>query len=175
MYDPSSWSSLTLADWLRRTVDWLPSVLLAVGRAKRGSQLLAVWGVAYVSRTLFPWHDPLPLELVFFFFGFGCASWISEESLRFLSVCWLATRAEDFFFGFSCANWTLEESLSFLSLCWLADWIQGDMMDFYFMLSYSPDFLSLYLFPYCYRGRKPSWKHISKQCLPLTLLHFVCS
>ena len=53
-------------------------------------------------------------------------------------------------------------------------WIQGDMMDFYFMLSYSPDFLSLYLFPYCYRGRKPSWKHISKQCLPLTLLHFVC-
>ena len=28
--------------------------------------------------------------------------------------------------------------------------------------------------PYCFRGRKPSWKHISKQCLPLTLLHFVC-
>ena len=44
------------------------------------------------------------------------------------------------------------------------------MMDFYFMLSYSPDLLSLYLFPYCYRGRKPSSKHISKQCLPLTLL-----
>ena len=30
------------------------------------------------------------------------------------------------------------------------------MMDFYFKLSYSPDFLSLYLFPYCYRGRKPT-------------------
>ena len=27
---------------------------------------------------------------------------------------------------------------------------------FLFMSSYSPDFLSLYLFPYCYRGRKPS-------------------
>ena len=37
--------------------------------------------------------------------------------------------------------------------------VQGDMMDFYFMLSYSPDFLSLYLFPYCYHGRKPSWKN----------------
>ena len=43
-------------------MDWLPSVLLAVGSAKRGSQLLAVWAVAYVSRTLFAWHDPLPLE-----------------------------------------------------------------------------------------------------------------
>ena len=35
-------------------------------------------------------------------------------------------------------------------------WGINCMMDFYFMLSYSPDFLSLYLFPYCYRGRKPS-------------------
>ena len=33
MYKPISWSSLTLADWPRRTVDWLPSVLLAVGSA----------------------------------------------------------------------------------------------------------------------------------------------
>ena len=41
---------------------WLPSVLI-VCSAKRGSQLLAVWVVAYVSRTLFTWHDPLPLEL----------------------------------------------------------------------------------------------------------------
>ena len=38
-------------------MDWLPSVLLAVGSAKRGSQLLDVWVVAYVSRTLFAWHD----------------------------------------------------------------------------------------------------------------------
>ena len=44
-------------------MDWLPSVLLAVGRAKRGSQLLAVRVYAYVPRTLFAWHDPLPLEL----------------------------------------------------------------------------------------------------------------
>ena len=45
------------------TVDWLPSLLLAVGSAKRGSQLLAVRVYTYVSRTLFAWHDPLPLEL----------------------------------------------------------------------------------------------------------------
>ena len=44
-------------------MDWLPSVLLGVGSAKRGSQLLAVWVFAYVSRNLFAWHDPLPLEL----------------------------------------------------------------------------------------------------------------
>ena len=44
-------------------MDWLPSVLLVVGSARRGSQLLAVWIVAYASRTLFAWHDPLPLEL----------------------------------------------------------------------------------------------------------------
>ena len=44
-------------------MDWLLSVLLAVGSAKRGCQLLAVWIVAYASRTLFAWHDPLPLEL----------------------------------------------------------------------------------------------------------------
>ena len=44
-------------------MDWLPSVLLAVGSAKRGSQLLAVLVAAKVSRTLFAWHDPLPLEL----------------------------------------------------------------------------------------------------------------
>ena len=44
-------------------MDWLPSVLLAVGSAKRGFQLLGVWVLAYVSRTLFTWHDPLPLEL----------------------------------------------------------------------------------------------------------------
>ena len=44
-------------------MDWLPSVLLAVGSAKQGSQLLAVWVFAYVSRTLFAWHDPLQLEL----------------------------------------------------------------------------------------------------------------
>ena len=44
-------------------MDWLPSVLLAVSSAKRGSQLLDVWVVAYVSRKLFAWHDPLPLEL----------------------------------------------------------------------------------------------------------------
>ena len=44
-------------------MDWLPSVLLKVGSTKRGSQLLAVWVFAYVSRTLFVWHDPLPLEL----------------------------------------------------------------------------------------------------------------
>ena len=44
-------------------MDWLPSVLLGVGSAKRGSQLLAVWVFAYVSRNLFAWYDPLPLEL----------------------------------------------------------------------------------------------------------------
>ena len=44
-------------------MDWLPSVLLAIGSAKRGFQLLDVWVVAYVSRTLFAWQDPLPLEL----------------------------------------------------------------------------------------------------------------
>ena len=38
-------------------------MLLAVGSAKRGSRLLAVWVIAYVSRTLFAWHDPLPLGL----------------------------------------------------------------------------------------------------------------
>ena len=43
-------------------MDRLPSVHLAVGSAKRGSQLLAVWVFAYVIRTLFAWHDPLPLE-----------------------------------------------------------------------------------------------------------------
>ena len=43
-------------------MDWLPSVL-GVGSAKRGSLLLAVWVFTYVSRTLFAWHDPLPLEL----------------------------------------------------------------------------------------------------------------
>ena len=43
-------------------MDWLPSMLI-VGSARRGYQLLAVWVVAYVSRTLFAWHDPLPLEL----------------------------------------------------------------------------------------------------------------
>ena len=43
-------------------MDWLPSVL-GVGSAKRGSLLLAVWVFAYVSRTLFAWHGPLPLEL----------------------------------------------------------------------------------------------------------------
>ena len=64
MYDPSSWSSLTLTDWPRGTVDWLPSVLvLIVGSARRASQLLVVWEIAYASRTLFAWHDPLPLEL----------------------------------------------------------------------------------------------------------------
>ena len=36
---------------------------LIVGSARRGSQLLAVWVVAYASRNLFAWHDPLPLEL----------------------------------------------------------------------------------------------------------------
>ena len=49
MYDPSRQSSRT--------------ILLIVGSARRGSQLLAVWVVAYASRTLFAWHDPLPLEL----------------------------------------------------------------------------------------------------------------
>ena len=44
-------------------MDWLPSMFLAVGNARRGSQLLAVLVVAYVSITLFAWHDPLPLEL----------------------------------------------------------------------------------------------------------------
>ena len=45
-------------------MDWFPSVLLLiVGSARRGSQLLAVWEIAYASRTLFAWHDPLPLEL----------------------------------------------------------------------------------------------------------------
>ena len=44
-------------------MDWLPSVLLAVGSAKQDSQLLAGWVFAYVSRTIFAWHDPLPLEL----------------------------------------------------------------------------------------------------------------
>ena len=45
-------------------MDWLPSVLLLiVGSARRGSQLLAVWVVTYASGTLFAWHDPLPLEL----------------------------------------------------------------------------------------------------------------
>ena len=44
-------------------MDWLLSVLLLiVGSARRGSQLLAVWEIAYASRTLFAWHDPLPLE-----------------------------------------------------------------------------------------------------------------
>ena len=43
-------------------MDWLPSVL-GVGSAKRSSLLLAVWVFAYISRTLFAWHDPLPLEL----------------------------------------------------------------------------------------------------------------
>ena len=43
-------------------MDWLPSVLV-VSSARRGSQLLAVWVVAYVSRTIFAWHYPLPLEL----------------------------------------------------------------------------------------------------------------
>ena len=58
IYDPSSLSSL------RRTVDWLQSVLLLiVGSARRGSQLLAVWVIAYASRTLFAWRDHLPLEL----------------------------------------------------------------------------------------------------------------
>ena len=36
-------------------------LLLAVGSAKRGSRLLAVWVIACVSRTLFAWHGPLPL------------------------------------------------------------------------------------------------------------------
>ena len=44
-------------------MDWLLSVPLAVCSAKRGSQFLAVWVIAYVSRTLFAWHDPLPLDL----------------------------------------------------------------------------------------------------------------
>ena len=44
-------------------MDWLPSVILAVGSAKRRSRLLAVWLIAYVSRILFAWHDPLPLGL----------------------------------------------------------------------------------------------------------------
>ena len=52
-------------------MNWLPSVLLAVGGARRGSQLLAVWVVAYVSRTLFAWHDPLPLEL-----GISPLAWV---------------------------------------------------------------------------------------------------
>ena len=38
-------------------------LLLIVGSARRGSQLLAVWVIAYASRTLFTWHNPLPLEL----------------------------------------------------------------------------------------------------------------
>ena len=47
------------------TVDWLPSVLLLIvgSGARPGSQLLAVWVFAYASRTLFAWHDTLPLEL----------------------------------------------------------------------------------------------------------------
>ena len=44
-------------------MDSLLSVLLVVGSARRGSQLLAVWAVEYASRTLFAWHYPLPLEL----------------------------------------------------------------------------------------------------------------
>ena len=45
-------------------MDWLPSVLLLiVGSARQGSQLLAVWEITYASRTLFAWHDPLSLEL----------------------------------------------------------------------------------------------------------------
>ena len=44
-------------------MDWLPSVLLIVGSARRGSPHLAVWVVTYAFRTLFAWHDPLPLEL----------------------------------------------------------------------------------------------------------------
>ena len=44
-------------------MNWLPSVLLAVCSAKRGSRLLAVWVIAYISRTLFTCLDPLPLGL----------------------------------------------------------------------------------------------------------------
>ena len=44
-------------------MDWLLSVLLAVGSAKRGSRLLAVLVIAYVPRTLFAWRDPLPIGL----------------------------------------------------------------------------------------------------------------
>ena len=52
-------------------MEWLPSVLLVVGSARRGSQLLAVGVVAYASRTLFAWHDPLPLEL-----GISSLAWV---------------------------------------------------------------------------------------------------
>ena len=108
MYDPSSWSSLTLTDWPRGTVDWLPSVLLlCLGSRIRFQNPLCL------ARSLATWTGD-------FFFGFGCASCTLEEC-SLLSLCWLAPRAEDFFFGFCCANRTLEESLSFLSFCWLAD------------------------------------------------------
>ena len=98
-------------------MDWLPSVLLLiVGSARRGSQLLAVWEIAYTSRTLFAWHDPLPLEL-------GISSLASvvlavhRKNVHSYPYVDLPPRAEDFFFGFCCANRTSEESLSFLSFC----------------------------------------------------------
>ena len=97
-------------------MDWRPSVQI-VGSAKRGSQLSAVWVFAYVSRTLFAWHDPLPLEL-------GISS---------LALVVLVGHRKNLHVSYPYADLplelkisslasvvlteTLEESLSFLSIC----------------------------------------------------------
>ena len=163
MYNPGSLSSLTLADWPQRTVDWLPSVHLAVSSARRGSQLLAICfqNSFRLARSLATWAGD-------FFFGFGCASWTSKESLCFLSLCWLAIRAEDFFFfGFCCASRTLEESLSFLSVCWLAD-LEAceDLFPLRFRLSFdglSSEENSLFLMSCCSSSRSAvlQWRRFS--------------
>ena len=50
-------------------MDWLPSVFPAVGSAKRGSQLLAVWQLSCVSdqdhlnKLLFPRPKESPCEI----------------------------------------------------------------------------------------------------------------
>ena len=77
-----------------------------MGSAKRGSWLLAVWVVAYVSRTLFAWHDPLPLELEIS----SLASVVLAGHRKNLYVSYpyvdlpLELKISRSFFGFGCAG-----------------------------------------------------------------------
>ena len=98
-------------------MDWLPSVLLAVGSAKQGSQLLAVWVFADVSRTLFAWHDPLPLKLgISFLASVVLAGHRKDPYLSYPYVDLPLELKISSLASVNCANQTLEESLSFLSI-----------------------------------------------------------
>ena len=97
---------------------WLPSVLQAVGSARGGYKLLAVWVVAYVSSALFAWHDPLPLEL-----GISSSASVVLAGHRkdlYASYPYVDLPLEvkmSFFFYLGCASRTLEESFKFLIQC----------------------------------------------------------